>query len=165
MARASFIQASALLSCSLLGLTSAQSPTESGFSTTLNGTPTSFRSIFTIPASADAGVEVLPNIQDPEAVNAQDVCPGYKASDAQEDDRGLTATLTLAGDACNVYGNDVEELTLKVEYQAQGRLAVGIVPKYIDASNESQWIVPEDLIPRPAAEDFDGESDLKFKCK
>ncbi|OAL47292.1 hypothetical protein IQ07DRAFT_545410 [Pyrenochaeta sp. DS3sAY3a] len=163
MARASFLQASALLSCSLLALTSAQSPTESGFSTTLNGTPTSFRSIFTIPASADAGVEVLPNIKDPEAVNAQDVCPGYKASDLQENDRGLTATLTLAGEACNVYGTDVQELTLTVEYQAQGRLAVGIVPKYIDASNESQWLIPEDLIQRPVAEEFDGDPDLKFE--
>jgi alpha-glucosidase len=39
--------------------------------------------------------------------------------------------LTLAGKPCNVYGNDVEVLNLKVEYQAQNRLAVNISPAYI----------------------------------
>lgn len=52
-----------------------------------------------------------------------------------------------------------------MEYQAKGRLAVGIVPKYIDASNASQWLVPEDLIPRPKAEDDYDDSDLQFDCK
>ena len=175
MPRTNSLLASTLLS-SLLALSAAQSsesssPTpasttqESGFSTTLNGTPTSFRSIFTIPASADVGVDVLPNIQDPSAVNAQDVCPGYKASNLKENDKGLTATLSLAGQPCNVYGIDVEELSLSVEYQAKGRLAVGIVPKYLDASNQSQWMIPEDLVPKPQAEDWEGDADIKFDCK
>jgi alpha-glucosidase len=133
MARSSFFQASMLVSSCLL-LTAAQTPTSSaddGYSTTLNGTPTSFRSVFTIPASADQGAELIPNIQDPQAVNAQDVCPGYKASELEQNDRGLSATLTLAGEPCNAYGIDVEELDLTVEYQAKGRLAVSIVPKYL----------------------------------
>ena len=45
-------------------------------------------------------------------------CPGYKASGVETTGNGLTATLTLAGTACNVYGTDLEELTLTVEYQS-----------------------------------------------
>ena len=44
-------------------------------------------------------------------------CPGYKASDVVQTDSGLTASLTLAGDACNVYGYELPDLTLLVEYQ------------------------------------------------
>lgn len=47
-----------------------------------------------------------------------DSCPGYRASDVETTDNGLTASLTLAGTACNVYGTDLEELTLTVEYQS-----------------------------------------------
>lgn len=166
MTRQSLIHASACLSY-FLTLTSGQSPISSktGWSTTLAGTPTSFNPIFTIPPSADVGVQQIPNIYDPQAVNAQDVCPGYKASGLAENERGLAATLTLAGKPCNVYGTDIQELDLKVEYQAKGRLAVNIVPKYLDARNQSQWIVPEDLIPRPQAEDSFKDTDLKFNCK
>lgn len=45
-------------------------------------------------------------------------CPGYKASGIETTANGLTASLTLAGTACNVYGTDLEELTLTVEYQS-----------------------------------------------
>jgi alpha-glucosidase len=167
MSRSSFLQASTLLS-SFLALTAGQTPISSsdgGWSTTLAGTPTAFRPVFTIPPSADEGVEQIPNVYDPQAVNAQDVCPGYKASGLEQGDRGLSATLTLAGAACNAYGTDIEELDLKVEYQAKGRLAVSIVPKHLDASNQSQWIVPESLIPRPQAEASSEGTDLKFDCK
>lgn len=44
-------------------------------------------------------------------------CPGYSASDIQTSANGLTARLTLAGSPCNVYGTDLEDLTLTVEYQ------------------------------------------------
>ena len=83
----------------------------------------------TIPSSAGDGVSIIPNIKDPQAVNAQDVCPGYKASNLQQGDKKLSATLTLAGTPCNVYGTDIQELNLNVEYQATGRLAVNIAPK------------------------------------
>lgn len=169
MSRSRFLTTSTFLS-SLLALSSAQdsssaATTASGFSTTLNGTPTSFRSIFTIPAEADIGQPVQPNVLDPTAVNAQDVCPGYTASDLQQTDRNLTATLTLAGSPCNVYGIDIEQLKLSVEYQAKGRIAVSIVPSNLDASNQSQWIVPEALIPRPQPEDWQGQPDITFDCK
>ncbi|KAF2737172.1 hypothetical protein EJ04DRAFT_431393 [Polyplosphaeria fusca] len=136
----------------------------SEWSTVIDGTPTTFRSVFTIPASADEGLtnNLLPNIEDPQAVNAQDVCPGYKAYDVKEDDHGLTATLRLAGQPCNVYGNDVEVLNLKVELQAANRLAINISPANIDSSNSSWFVVPEDLIPRPQADSTSGNIDLEF---
>jgi alpha-glucosidase len=92
---------------------------------------------------------VLPNIDDPNAVDAQNVCPGYKASSVKNTPTGLTATLTLAGPACNVYGTDVSSLNLTVEYQAQDRLGVNIVPSHYDASNHSWYILPESLVPKP----------------
>lgn len=128
-----FFQASTLLT-SLVASTAAQTPTTTtaeGWSTTLAGTPTSFRSVFTIPASADQGAELIPNIKDPEAINAQNVCPGYKASQLQETDNGISAVLELAGAPCNVYGNDIDVLNLKVEYQSKDRLAINISPAYL----------------------------------
>ena len=44
-------------------------------------------------------------------------CPGYTASDVAQTDSGLTASLTLAGDGCNVFGYDLPDLTLLVQYQ------------------------------------------------
>lgn len=48
-------------------------------------------------------------------------CPGYQASNVKETDHGLTADLSLAGDACNVYGDDLTDLKLLVEYQTGNR--------------------------------------------
>ncbi|KAF1914333.1 hypothetical protein BDU57DRAFT_578177 [Ampelomyces quisqualis] len=127
-----------------------------------NGTPTSFRPVFTIPPSADVGADAIPNIRDPWAVHAQDVCPGYKASGLRRTDRGLSATLSLARSACNVHGTDTETLTSKVEYQSDSRLAVNVRPANIDVSNSSQWIVPEDLIRRLQRENWSRELDPKF---
>lgn len=44
-------------------------------------------------------------------------CPGYKASNIKIGKSTLTADLTLAGKACNVYGDDLKSLTLEVEYE------------------------------------------------
>lgn len=44
-------------------------------------------------------------------------CPGYAASNVIEYNSGLTADLTLAGTACNVYSDDIKDLKLVVEYQ------------------------------------------------
>ena len=51
----------------------------------------------------------------PRQASAAD-CPGYRASNVQQNDTGLTADLTLAGAACNVYGQDIENLRLSVNY-------------------------------------------------
>jgi alpha-glucosidase len=170
MARSNLLRASTLFS--VLALTNGQynqtsiKPTSASsagpWTTTLNGTPTSFRPIFTIPASADQGIDVIPNIEDPQAVNAQTVCPGYTASNLKQTDRGLTAVLSLAGTPCNVYGNDIESLQLKVEYQSDSRLAINIRPTYLDSSNSSQFLVPDEFVPRPQSEGSSGNLDLKF---
>jgi alpha-glucosidase len=126
---------------------------------------TSYRAIFTVPASAQNGLPVLPNINDPQAVNAQDVCPGYTASNVVRTPYGLTASLQLAGKACNVYGTDVDSLNLTVEYQSSDRLHVEIVPTYVDSSNSSWYILPEALVQKPTIDaDADAvlDSDLNF---
>jgi alpha-glucosidase len=46
-----------------------------------------------------------------------DGCPGYTASNVQSVGSTVTADLSLAGTACNVYGNDLTNLKLFVEYQ------------------------------------------------
>ncbi|KAF9883779.1 hypothetical protein FE257_002809 [Aspergillus nanangensis] len=106
---------------------------------------------FTIPASADVGAQLIANVDDPEATDAQTVCPGYRASNVEQSSNGLTAKLQLAGESCNVYGTDVDSLTLTVEYQAEDRLNIQITPTYIDASNASWYILSEETVPRPKA--------------
>jgi len=44
-------------------------------------------------------------------------CPGYQAKNVVQTGSGLVADLTLAGDACNLYSNDIANLRLTVEYQ------------------------------------------------
>lgn len=106
---------------------------------------------FTVPASADVGAQLIANLDDPKAVNAQSTCPGYKASNVHHTSQGFTASLQLAGKPCNAYGTDVDALTLSVEYQAADRLNIQIFPSNVDASNSSWYLLPEDLVPRPKA--------------
>lgn len=49
--------------------------------------------------------------------NLLKACSGYSASNVEVTDSTITADLTLAGDACDVYGTDLEDLTLKVTYE------------------------------------------------
>jgi alpha-glucosidase len=44
-------------------------------------------------------------------------CPGYKATNVKKESGGVTADLTLNGNPCNIYGNDLKNLQLLVEYQ------------------------------------------------
>jgi alpha-glucosidase len=48
-------------------------------------------------------------------------CPGYKVSSLKQRGNSLTADLTLAGSPCNVYGTDLKDLKLQVDYET-GRL-------------------------------------------
>lgn len=123
----------------------------------ISGTTTTFRPIFTVPTDADVGVPVLPNINDPNATDAQTVCPGYNATNVKRTQYGLTATLNLAGPACNVYGTDIDTLNLTVEYQSADRLAVRVVPAYIVTSNSSQYILPTTLVHQPT---IDADADM-----
>ncbi|QKX64214.1 uncharacterized protein TRUGW13939_11387 [Talaromyces rugulosus] len=152
MARSAAVAACVLLFQSLGALAGSVTSTSSAPS-----------SQFTSPASADIGATLIANIDDPNAVNAQTVCPGYKALNVSSTKYGLTATLSLAGKACNAYGTDVSSLNLTVEYQAEDRLNVYIKPTHIDASNQSWYILPEEVVPKPKPEtDSIPESDLLF---
>jgi alpha-glucosidase len=95
---------------------------------TIAGTVVTYKPQFTVPAAADNGATLIPNIQDPEAVDAQGVCPGYTASDVVRNVNGFSATLNLAGSPCNLYGTDVDTLSLAVQFQNQDRLSVNIQP-------------------------------------
>jgi len=52
---------------------------------------------------------------------SSDTCPGYAASNVVDGGSKLTADLTLAGPACNLYGQDLVDLRLEVEYQTGRR--------------------------------------------
>ena len=109
---------------------------------------------------------MIPNIQDPQAKDAQDVCPGYTASNVARNSLGLTATLTLAGSACNIYGNDIDTLNLTVQHQSADRLAIRITPALIDASNFSYYHLPSYIVHQPTpdtdASSTSLSSDLNF---
>ncbi|KAL1304342.1 hypothetical protein AAFC00_000741 [Neodothiora populina] len=130
----------------------------------VNGTQSTYSVQFTVPAAADVGQNILPNIKDPNATDAQTVCPGYTASNVKRSAYGFTAILTLAGDACDVYGTDVDVLNLTVAYQSSHRLGVNISPAYLSAENITQFILPENLIDLPEQEGINStsESDLQF---
>jgi alpha-glucosidase len=118
----------------------------------VSSTTTSAYHQFTLPVSAEYGETLVANIDDPQAVGAQSVCPGYKASNVKHTTRGLSATLGLAGEACNVYGTDIDSLNFSVEYLSKDRLNVQITPSHVDASNASWYHLPESIVPRPRAD-------------
>ncbi|EGE08930.1 alpha-glucosidase [Trichophyton equinum CBS 127.97] len=87
-------------------------------------------------------------------------CPGYKVSNVRDNGHTLKADLQLAGKACNVYGKDIKQLKLRVEYQTHERLHV-----IIEDSKEDVYQVPESVFPRPESEENNSlktKSALKF---
>jgi len=155
----------ALLLTSLLANHSdfAAVDTTDSMALSISTTTTSLQPQFTVPTSADLGAAVLPNIHDSNAIDAQTVCPGYLATSIDVTAYGLRAHLTLAGEPCNVYGTDISDLDLIVEYQTQSRLHVNIKPSIITPQNESWYILPEAWVPAPQQEDGTVEnSDLLF---
>lgn len=136
-----------LLPSSAVAAACSSAPASSGALATT--TTTSWRSVFTVPSEAGNGENILPNVQDPKAVNVQDVCPGYTASGVVTTANGFTANLDIAGPACNVYGNDIANLSLSIEYQAADRVNIQIQPRYIGAENKTWFVLPEVIIPRP----------------
>ncbi|KAF2839462.1 glycoside hydrolase family 31 protein [Patellaria atrata CBS 101060] len=142
-----------LLTSGLVYAQSESTVTEAASATvgtaTISGTPTTYRPIFTIPVSAENGGTVLPNTQDPQAVDVQNACPGYLASDVVRSKYGFSATLSLAGEPCNVYGTDVDTLNFTVEYQNADRLSINISPAYLDSSNSSWYITSDKVVDKP----------------
>lgn len=103
-----------------------------------------------------------------------DQCPGYVASNVHySSDKIVSADLSLAGTACNVYGADLVDLKLLVEYQTG---EPGFPPTFCDNQltgtdkrlhvkifddAEQVYQVPESVVPRPATGDIDN-GDLVF---
>jgi len=54
-----------------------------------------------------------------------DSCPGYNATNVKSAGPSLTADLVLAGEACNVFGNDTRQLQLEVTYETGKRRFAG----------------------------------------
>lgn len=105
---------------------------------------------------------VSANFTDPTVLDA---CPGYKASAVKTRGATLTADLTLAGTACNVFGTDIEKLKLEVTYETSEstRRCAGsqstdlclpetrIHVKITDPASD-RYEIPEDVLPRPKAD-------------
>ena len=103
---------------------------------------------------------MVPNIIDPQAVDAQNVCPGYNVSHVDCQEYGINATLSLAGSPCNTYGDDIHELLLRVEHQA-GHLHVEIEPTCIGPQNQSWFVSPESQLCKSSLEPCTA-SELEF---
>ncbi|KAF2724910.1 glycoside hydrolase family 31 protein [Polychaeton citri CBS 116435] len=127
--------------------------------------PNTYTPTPTLASSYYIAPSVTPNILDPTAQDAQKVCPGYKASNVQQTGNRLTADLTLAGNACNVYGNDIIDLVLDVQYQNANQMNVRIFPRYIAPQNHSWYILDDFLSPVGIAEpgSTSNNSDLVFE--
>lgn len=135
-------------------------PSATAGSVVVDGVTSSYRAVFTVPPGADEGASLLPNINDTAAVDPQLVCPGYSGSNVVRTDAGLTATLKLAGKACNLYGTDIEFLNLTVEYQSADRLSVQITPAHLDASNATQYNLPPGPVLDPTVDSDASASSL-----
>lgn len=68
-------------------------------------------------AAAGSASALLPRQVNDTNSNPLDSCPGYEASNVQNTGNSLTADLTLAGPACNAYGDDLVDLRLSVTYE------------------------------------------------
>lgn len=67
--------------------------------------------ILTTYSTAQSGTTVDPTVLD--------ACPGYEATNVATSANSLTANLVLAGEGCNVFGEDVKRLSLQVTYETR----------------------------------------------
>jgi alpha-glucosidase len=144
--------------------TAVGTPTATEVTVTVSGVVSTYSVAFTVPASADMGANVLPNLQDPHAKVAQQLCPGYLAKDVARTEYGFKATLELAGPACNAYGNDIESLAFEYAVQSSNRLRVSIQPTFLGSNNITQYLLAEELVPYPKqSTSYDSQdADLQF---
>lgn len=102
-------------------------------------------------------------------------CPGYNASNVQTSDNGLKADLVLAGAACEVYGEDLTELTLQVTCETSKYMNVDAMRKnkltpdvddrihvVIQDQAKQVYQVPESVFPRPTESSSCNDSKLQF---
>lgn len=92
------------------------------------------------------GHNLTPTIYNSSAPNAQNQCSGYEAVDIEQNENGLKALLKLKKE-CNVYGTDLDNLVLDVQYQGSERLAVAISPKVLTRENETFYLLPDEIVP------------------
>ncbi|KAF8957752.1 glycoside hydrolase family 31 protein [Flammula alnicola] len=76
-----------------------------------------------------------------------EACPGYSATNAKTRRDGLTADLILGPKPCNVFGNDIQKLSLSVVYETADRIHL----KITDPSS-ARYEVPESVLPRPSSQ-------------
>ncbi|KAH8672330.1 family 31 glycoside hydrolase [Ilyonectria robusta] len=113
----------------------------------------------TVFAQSKAGVEDLNDPGNDLYVKDLSKCPGYKATKHWKTRSGFYADLSLAGEACNVFGTDLPNLKLEVEYQTEDRLHVKILD-----TNNTVYQVPDSVFPRPGFGQWSSpkDSNLKF---
>lgn len=73
-------------------------------------TTTLLQSLFLLAASLFSWGAAVP-------LRRAEDCPGYKASNVVRSNSGITADLTLAGSACNLYSTDLVDLKFTAEWQ------------------------------------------------
>lgn len=73
-------------------------------------------------------------------------CPGYTASNVQNDGGRVTADLALAGAACNVYGDDLTDLKLEVEYQT-GMLGIAALLLMLMVVQKTVFMLRSTMLP------------------
>ncbi|KAL0959205.1 hypothetical protein HGRIS_014485 [Hohenbuehelia grisea] len=90
--------------------------------------------------------QLLSDALEPNSTKSLNVsnCPGYSLHSLKESRTGLTAQLSLAGPACNAFGNDIVNLTIQVTYDTKTRLHVNIFD-----TDDKQYTVPQTVIQRP----------------
>lgn len=109
-------------------------------------------------AQSQAGVDPLDSPGNDLYVKDLSKCPGYKATNHRHTRSGFYADLSLAGEACNVYGTDLPDLKLEVEYQTDNRLHVKILD-----TNNTVYQVPDSVFPRPGFGQWCSPKDSKLK--
>lgn len=87
-----------------------------------------------------------------------DECPGYNAQNVQVSDRELTADLVLAGKPCGIYGDELEKLSLRVQYQTDSRIRVQVTDP-----EQTRYEVPESIFPRPSSSTGAITPKIKFR--
>ncbi|OLL26883.1 putative family 31 glucosidase [Neolecta irregularis DAH-3] len=98
------------------------------------------------PDLAD-GIRQWPTVDNASAPIAQELCPGYYSENVVRTTNGITAWLRIAGQPCNIYGKDYNDLILNVTYQTDNRLNVRITD-----SEDIQYVIPDDVAKAPVAE-------------
>ncbi|KAK9762529.1 hypothetical protein K7432_011651 [Basidiobolus ranarum] len=85
------------------------------------------------------------------------VCNGYRVVNSVSSVRGFTANLKLNEPGCQLYGNDVKELTVQVTYETKQRLHIKIIDR-----QQQRYEVPENAIPRPSIDFKEKDYEYRF---